>query len=369
MTATAWDAVVGHVPVRARLRDAARDGVLGHAVLLSGPDGVGKTTVALALADELLGGGAWPGGLRAHPDHWLEDSPAERIGVERVKPGGGDPEGGPSLQDFLSLRPYAGAVRVAVVGRADRLSEPAANSILKTLEEPPPGTCIVLCAAHPERMPATILSRCQALALAPVPASTIGPWLVARHGVDPELATMAATLSGGRPGRALALATAPGVLAAEIAGIDALLRAAGGGAAAALRTAAAIAPARADAEGRERALVVLAAVTAFLRDVACAGAGAPELGVWSAYAEVAAAWAAVLPPARVDWLLGRCIATTEQLTQYAVPRLCFEVLLLDILAGDPPPPRTEPPSHAVALPAGDLAATATTTRRRPARRR
>src|ERR1035437_3969508 len=84
-----------------------------------------------------------------------------------------------SLQDVMSLRTYAGGMRVAVMARADRLTEPAADALLKTLEEPPPGTVIVLCTASPEALPATILSRTQQVALAPVAVPRVTAWLAA----------------------------------------------------------------------------------------------------------------------------------------------------------------------------------------------
>ena len=84
-----WPTVVGHAPVVARLERAARDGTLAHATLLVGPEAVGKTTIAEALAGALLDAASWPGGLAAHPDHWFEDSQAERIGIDRVRAGGG----------------------------------------------------------------------------------------------------------------------------------------------------------------------------------------------------------------------------------------------------------------------------------------
>jgi len=184
---------------------------------------------------------------------------------------------------------------VAVIGRADRLTEDAANCVLKSLEEPPPGTHIVLCAAHPERLPATIVSRCQLLGCAPVPASEIRRWLEEVHRVAAPLATGAAALAGGRPGRALQLATAPGALRAETEAIDALLGAAGGGRGDVLRAAADLAP-PATPEGRERALTQVTAWAGFLRDVACVAAGAPELAVWEPYREAADHWAQWLPP-------------------------------------------------------------------------
>ncbi|HEY6379280.1 MAG TPA: hypothetical protein VI316_08875 [Candidatus Dormibacteraeota bacterium] len=368
MTATLAPAIVGHAATITRLHELAAERRLSHATMLSGPDGVGKTTVAEALATALLDADRWPGGLRAHPDHWLEDSDAERVGIARVRAGGGDDVSGPSLQDFFSRAPYAGALRVAVVGRADRLTEQAANCVLKTLEEPPAQTHILLCAAHPERLPATILSRCQALALAPVPAAEISGWLAGAHGVESTLATTAAALSAGRPGRALALATEPGALAVELGALEVLLGAGGGGRSAALRAAGGLAPPN-TAEGRERALAQVSAFTAFLRDVAAIGAGAPELVLFTHYGAAAARWAETLPPERVTHLLGRCVVTADQLAQYAVPRLAYEVLFLDIIAGEPPPPRVLPPPRPAGLLDGDGPSLPTTLRRRPQRRR
>jgi DNA polymerase III subunit delta' len=362
-----WRRVVGHVPVVTRLDRAIRDGSLAHATLLAGPDGVGKTTVAEVVATALLGAGSWPGGLAAHPDHWLEDSDEERIRIARMRHGGGTPEAGPSLQDFLGLRPYAGGRRVAVIARADRLTEDAANCVLKTLEEPPPGTHIVLCAAHPERLPATIVSRCQMLGCAPVLAADIRSWLEREHGVAAPVASGAAALAGGRPGRALQLATVPGAMRAETEAIDALLVAAGGGRGDALRTAAALAP-PSTAEGRERALVQVTAWTGFLRDVACVAAGAPELAVWERYREAAQRWAQTLPLERIAALLGRCVETADQVAQYAVPRLCYEVLLLDILTVPPAPPRTTASAAGVAF-EGPPAASGASPRPRATRRR
>ncbi|GAC1344979.1 MAG: DNA polymerase III subunit delta' [Candidatus Dormibacteria bacterium] len=330
--------VVGHRPAIAQLERALAGRSLAHAILLTGPSGVGKTTLAEALAGAVLEADRWPGGLAAHPDHWLEDSEVERISIRRVRAGGRS-EDSQTLQDFLSLRPYAGGGRVAVIARAERLNEEAANTLLKTIEEPPPGTHLLLCTGSPERLPATILSRCQTIGCTPVPAPAIEAWLTGRLQVDAELARTAAALSGGRPGRARRLATEPGVLAAEVEAIDALLRVGGSGRSGALQAAARLAPG-AGAEGRDRALAQVSAWTSFVRDVACFNAGAPELAVWTAFRPALERWAESLPAARVTQLLDRLLATSGELVQYAAPRLAYEVLFLDIFGGSPAPPPT-----------------------------
>jgi len=335
---TSLDDVLGHGAVLRRLAAAAADESLTHALLFVGPDGVGKTTAALALANQLLDGDRWPGGVLAHPDLWLEDSDVENISIKRVRPGGDE---GPTLQDFLALRPYAGGRRVAVIGRAERLTEPAANNLLKAIEEPPPRTHLMLCTAHQEQLPPTVLSRCEVFTLGPVDHAAIATWLVERHGVEAATASVAASLASGRPGRGLRLATEPGALDSELDALDAFLAAGGGGAAGAIRAADAAAPG-AGAEGRERALLTLDAWTSFVRDAACFAAGAPELALWSSYRGALERWAQDLSAARIVAILHRLVAASEAVATYAQPRLAFEALMLDIFGGADSPPPVDP---------------------------
>jgi DNA polymerase III subunit delta' len=341
---------------------SAIDDELTHALLLIGPEGVGKTTAALALASRLLDADAWPGGLAAHPDCWVEDSAAENLGIDRMRPSpkrrAADDDPGPSLQQFLSLAAYAGARRVAVIARADRLTEQAADNLLKTLEEPPPRAHLVLTTAHPEQLPQTIRSRCETVVLGPVPAPAIETWLRSVHSVDEHGAQLAAALAGGRPGRALRLATEPGALAAELDSLDRFIGAGGGGSAGALRAAAAVTVAAAagterSAEVREQALVTLGAWASFVRDAACFAAAAPELAVWKAYRPALERWAEDLDLTRIVAILTRILETAEAVANYAQPRLAFEALLLDIFAGpDSPPPVEVAPRAGLEVSAG-----------------
>jgi len=265
---TTLDSVIGHGPLLQRLVASAVDEQLTHALLLIGPEGVGKTTAALALAAELLDAASWPGGLEAHPDFWLEDSAAENVGIDRMRPSPkrkpGDEDAGPSLQQFLSLSAYAGGRRVAVIARADRLTEQAADNVLKTLEEPPPRAHLLLTSAHPEQLPQTVRSRCETVVLGPVSRPAIEAWLVRVHGITELDASTAAALAAGRPGRALRLATEPGALEDELDALDRFIGAGGGGAESALRAAAQVTVAAAagterSAEVREQALITLSA--------------------------------------------------------------------------------------------------------------
>jgi DNA polymerase-3 subunit delta' len=254
-------------------------------------------------------------------------------------------------------------MRAAVMARAERLTEQAADALLKTLEEPPPGTLIVLCTANPEALPATIRSRAQQVALSAVAAPQIVAWLEGA-GVESRLAGLAAALSGGRPGRAHRLATEPGLLAAEIGALHAFLAVAGGGMDGALRAAAELTPGG-GAEGRERAMLLLAVWSSFVRDAALEATAVTELRLWTDYGDSLGRWAESLGPERLTDILGLLLRASGEIAQYAQPRLTFETLFLDIFVG----PQSPPPVDVPALPTALTGAPAATRSAAPAAKR
>ena len=195
----------------------ARRDRLPHALLVSGRAGIGKAAFAKELARSLLceapreglacgacGSCGWFG-QGNHPDY-------REVLPEAAEEGDDEPpaEGGKeskkslvikigqvrALGDLVSLSTHRAGFRVIVIRPAEALQPAAANALLKTLEEPPPATVIVLVSDRPARLLATIRSRCQAVALR-VPARDVAlAWLAAEGAGD---APVALALAGGAP--------------------------------------------------------------------------------------------------------------------------------------------------------------------------
>jgi len=119
------------------------------------------------------------------------------------------------LGGVLALLPVEGGARVAVIEAAHRMNEDAQNALLKTLEEPPAGVTIVLCADDEDRLLPTIRSRCARLRLGPVSSRAIETLLEERGAADAPTAARVARLAGGRSGLALAYASAPEAILAR----------------------------------------------------------------------------------------------------------------------------------------------------------
>jgi hypothetical protein len=115
----------------------------------------------------------------------------------------------------LALLPVEGGARMAIVERADRMGDEAQTALLKTLEEPPAGVTIVLCADDEDRLMPTVRSRCARIRLGPVAVRDVETILTEAELADPPLAARLARLAGGRPGLARSFAAAPDAVAAR----------------------------------------------------------------------------------------------------------------------------------------------------------
>lgn len=161
-----------HAPLLADLAQRRAQARLPHALLVCGPEGWGERELTNRLALDLLeldGDRGDDAAAMAHPDlRWLAPE-GSVIKVDAVR----------ELVGFSHGTPQAAARKVAVVADAHYLNPSAANALLKTLEEPPADTHLLLYSAHPQRLLPTIRSRCQLLTIRPDPAAA-ERWLQAQ---------------------------------------------------------------------------------------------------------------------------------------------------------------------------------------------
>ncbi len=205
--------VVGHDWALDLLKHSLTEDRLSHAYLFLGPGHVGKTALALYLAQQLncLEGDGRPCGTCSacrrigrgtHPDVRVIDGESGRIKIDQIR----------ELQRESSLSPFEGRWRVYIVRQFERATVEAANCLLKTLEEPPPRVVLLLTADMAECLLPTIVSRCQVFHLRPLPLSQVEQALQVRWGLEPQKAGQLARLSQGRIGWAVRAAQDESVL-------------------------------------------------------------------------------------------------------------------------------------------------------------
>ncbi|MGC4943725.1 DNA polymerase III subunit delta' [Kribbella sp. DT2] len=214
---TVWDDLVGQEPAvdvltravsgaAARLRGESGAATAGmtHAWLITGPPGSGRSNAGRAFAAALQCANQGCGECNdcrttlsgAHPDVSLIRTELLSIRVSEIR----------ELIRRAAMSPTQGRWQVMVVEDADRLTEQAADALLKSIEEPSPRTVWVLCAPTVEDVVPTIRSRCRLLVLRTPPVAAVAEMLSRTLGVDAELAGFAARAAQGHIGRARALA-------------------------------------------------------------------------------------------------------------------------------------------------------------------
>ena len=207
-----WNSI-GHDGAVELLRRSLGEGRLAHAYMITGPRHLGKMTLAMDLAralnctgqgrpcDECVQCDRVARGL--HTDvKVIGVEKGVMIAIDQVR----------EMQREVSLAPFEGASRVIVIDESERLSQEAANGLLKTLEEPPDQVVLVLLAPDTGAVAATISSRCQLLELKRVPGVTIVDALIRAHGVDAAEADRIARIARGRPGWAFRAVEEPAIL-------------------------------------------------------------------------------------------------------------------------------------------------------------
>jgi DNA polymerase-3 subunit delta' len=192
---------------------AVRESAMSHAWLITGPPGCGRSVAALCFAAALQctsPGVPGCGRCRActttmaatHADVRRVIPEGLSIGVDDMR----------AIVGVAARRPSTGRWQIVLIEDADRLTEGAANALLKVVEEPPPSTVFLLCApsVDPEDIAITLRSRCRHVALVTPSAAAIAQVLVQGDGLAADTANWAASVSGGHVGRARRLATDPG---------------------------------------------------------------------------------------------------------------------------------------------------------------
>jgi DNA polymerase-3 subunit delta' len=190
-------------------------GRIAHAYMFTGPDGIGKALFAKELAKTLFCESRSElqrdesGEIEScdncrtclrvesgnHPDvHWIIPEKKDKfIKIERIH----------ALQDYVALKPAEADRKVCIISNADRLKEEASNCLLKTLEEPPSDTIIILLTTSVKSLKKTIVSRCQVVRFNPLTSSAIETELASRFDVKPEVLGWASQFSCGSLGRAV----------------------------------------------------------------------------------------------------------------------------------------------------------------------
>jgi DNA polymerase-3 subunit delta' len=233
----------GNERVRLQLQRALESGRVAGSYLFEGAPGGGQEQAAVALAAALIGGDADPGNEAArrvrrfaHPDlHYLlpvvnetgkawsqlSDEEYKALFHAQQAAKSEDPYALPrfakqphlpiqALRLFLRIvttKSFEGGAKVIIIRDADRMQADAQDTLLKSLEEPPPDTTIILISTRPEALRPTILSRCQRIPFDPLPLETIVE-ILAERGADAERAELLAVLAEGDLERAVQLADA-----------------------------------------------------------------------------------------------------------------------------------------------------------------
>ncbi|MEJ2726804.1 MAG: DNA polymerase III subunit delta', partial [Deltaproteobacteria bacterium] len=207
MPYTTFSGILGQEKAKNFLKEVVRRGKVPHAYLFTGISGIGKTVAAKALALALNCRDPAEGESCGHcpscrqlggenvPDFIVIKPQGQTIKIEQIR----------ELNRALGFAPVVGKYRICLVKQAETMTGEAANSFLKTLEEPPPGNILILNATEPRDLLPTIVSRCQRVPFHPLRERQVAWWLVKKKGLKEETATVLARISGGSLGRALSM--------------------------------------------------------------------------------------------------------------------------------------------------------------------
>jgi DNA polymerase-3 subunit delta' len=267
-----FDALIGQDALVERMQQAIRSGRVAHAYLISGAPGSGKKTLAFAFAGALFcqnlddnACGACRNCRRIeannHPDLAIIRPETGRIRINQIR----------ELKNKFALQSFEGSWKIGIIIDAETMTEAAANSLLKLLEEPSgQAVLMLLCTSRSMLLP-TIVSRCQNISMRRLGRSEMASFLVREQQLSPETAMVMAGLADGRLGQAMEIASQENLAWKDE--VLAVMTCQEGQGLAALRLAAKL-----DAEP-EAIGFCLEVLSSWLRDMLLVGSGCPETEV------------------------------------------------------------------------------------------
>jgi DNA polymerase III subunit delta' len=333
----------GHDAAVELLKSSLAQDRVSHAYLITGPERVGKSTLAREMAMALncitWQGEPGPTLFGDFGDATAEPGPCYRCASCLKVLAGSHPdiltieqwttERGTmtdqvrAIQYGSGLLPFEGHRKVYLLLNAEDMTGAAQNTLLKTLEEPAPTVCLILTAATPRALLPTVVSRCQQLQLRPPSTEAIAAALVELRDLDPAQAGQLATFAAGRIGWALAAADDPALLEQRTAALDSLATALGGGTVPRFRLAEALA-----ASGPEVVDDVLELWLSWLRDLLLVAEALPDRVVNRDQLERLHAAANQISSRAVQAAIQAVQAARSQVAGAINTRMALEVLLL-----------------------------------------
>lgn len=313
------------------------EGRLSHAYLLVGPPHVGKSTLALSMAQAVncLSDDERPCGQcqqcrridgMLHADiHMVTRTSIDStervrrdITIDQIR----------EMEQTITLKPFEGSYRVCIIDGAEYLNQHAANALLKTLEEPPPQVLLLLLSSKEEALLATLRSRCQRLELRPMSEGAMTNLLVEEHTLPEDQAGLLARLSAGRLGWALMAIQDETILEERTSELEHLQEVVDGGLELQFKYAQELTTRF--GKNPEAVWALLELWIKWWRDVLVLQEGSPEVVVNIDYRDALEQMAHQFDSNEVIGLVRELIETQKRLRENANPRLALEVLMLAI---------------------------------------